>query len=1036
MKENLKITWFLTLLIPAFLFADRAPQDTWYLDRELKLPEMPGFRNPRGITFGPSGHSYVADMGNHAITIWDQNGSMINKFGTHGSGNGQFSSPVDIAVTNDEIYVVEKDNHRVQVLDINGSFLRKWGSSGSGDTQFNQPFSISLDMNGTTVNEVFIADRYNYKSKVFDANGTFKRTIGTGMISESTGTSFGPDGLLYLSSCRANKIEVFEANGTHVRTFSTTLNPYHIDFYGDKLAVSAYDNHKVEIFDKNGTAISVLGSYGQGNVQFHNALGVAFDTSGNLHVADTNNHRIQVLDSNYSHHRNYGGYGNGNLYPYDLHITPENTFLIADYNEHRVFEVDNNGTYLRTIASYGAGDGQVNAPRCVHLGIDNRIYVADTGQNRIQIFDRNGTFIKKFGTSGSGNGQFNQPYGLVTSNTGEIFVVEKSNYRVQAFDSNGSFLRKFGSSGSLEGQMNQPYDITFSDQGNLMVADFYNRRIVHFTTAGEFLKHPTVSDHPEHIANLSNGLFATTRGSRIDLYDENSVRVKYWNKPGGGTSAVGSLLNGTIVCLNRNNDSILFYKPTYRTVRRNDSKEVPLPEVLSVVQPDNSNNLQVSYRINDADSTHVSVRMLGFVDGGNDLTKVIIPNSFVGSTVGKLDDNVSTNQEHNITWNVGADWGVGFGELEVAIMAKDDRNLLNLHFLTLPGTDGNSTELKINRSPITNTDLLDLWYWLLATGDSGIQLNGTSITPVLTGSAPSFTPSQINDAVLWLDASNVDGQSNNIASGSAIQSWTNLVDSDHNFTQTNESKKPSLVNNVLNSKPGVFFDDELDGMSSTVQINSTPYTVIALFNCLDSSSRSRRAVQGSHNWLIGPYGGKVGFHTNHGWVSHIESLIANKFYLCIASVDSSSSSFTVNGKDVTQNSNSRYQPNYLHLGASGASSSEDLNGYICEVMAYSRKLDSSEILQFETYFKYKWNVVPSFVDGTFTSSSGRAYLFDKMNLREATQEEITRAKNGAISGTINQFTPALKVGPDERPNKVNEYGFDTGSTTGVWVTPK
>ena len=81
-------------------------------------------------------------------------------------------------------------------------------------------------------------------------------------------------------------------------------------------------------------------------------------------------------------------------------------------------------------------------------------------------------------------------------------------------------------------------------------------------------------------------------------------------------------------------------------------------------------------------------------------------------------------------------------------------------------------------------------------------------------------------------------------------------------------------------------------------------------------------------------------------------------------------------------------------------------------------------------------MVPSFLDGTSTTSSGRAFLFDKMNLREATQEEITRAKNGAISGTINQFAPTLKVGPDERPNKVNEYGFDTGSTTGVWVTPK
>ena len=58
-----------------------------------------------------------------------------------------------------------------------------------------------------------------------------------------------------------------------------------------------------------------------------------------------------------------------------------------------------------------------------------------------------------------------------------------------------------------------------------------------------------------------------------------------------------------------------------------------------------------------------------------------------------------------------------------------------------------------------------------------------------------------------------------------------------------------------------------------------------------------------------------------------------------------------------------------------------------------------------------------------------------MNLREATEGEISRAKNGAISGTVNQFNPSLKVGPGDRPNRVNEYGFDTGGS-GTWVTPK
>jgi len=59
-----------------------------------------------------------------------------------------------------------------------------------------------------------------------------------------------------------------------------------------------------------------------------------------------------------------------------------------------------------------------------------------------------------------------------------------------------------------------------------------------------------------------------------------------------------------------------------------------------------------------------------------------------------------------------------------------------------------------------------------------------------------------------------------------------------------------------------------------------------------------------------------------------------------------------------------------------------------------------------------------------------------MNLREASPQEVTRAKNGSVPGTTNQFTPTLQVGPGDRPNMVNEYGFDTGSTSGVWVTPK
>ena len=65
---------------------------------------------------------------------------------------------------------------------------------------------------------------------------------------------------------------------------------------------------------------------------------------------------------------------------------------------------------------------------------------------------------------------------------------------------------------------------------------------------------------------------------------------------------------------------------------------------------------------------------------------------------------------------------------------------------------------------------------------------------------------------------------------------------------------------------------------------------------------------------------------------------------------------------------------------------------------------------------------------------GRNFLLQKMGLREATAAEVTRAKEAGTPGVVNQWDPKLRVGPDERPAKINAYGFDTGSD-GYWVVP-
>ena len=1022
------------------LFGQRGAQDTWYLDRELALPEMPGLSSPFGIAFSSEGDTYVVDHGNDSVTIWDSNGTFKTRWGTSGSNEGQLYNPRDIAIAGNEAYIVDQSNNRVQVFDLNGTYLRKWGTSGNGDGQFNAPHAIALDLNGSTVSKVWVADYNNHRMQAFDSNGTFLSKFGTygngdSQLYYASGVDIGPDNLLYVSSRYHNKIKVFETNGTYVRSINSSGRTYDLDFSGNKIAVCRTDNHMVEIFDKNGSLLTTIGTSASSNPGLFNyPYGLAFDSQGDLHVSCHSNHRIQVFDVNGSYKRTYGFQGLKNMLPFDLCRTPQNTFLVTEISGHRVFEIDVNGTFLRTIASSGNGDGLVSNPKSVHLGPDNRIYAADTNYHRVQVFDRNGSFIYKFGSYGNGDGQFNQPHGILATESNETFVVDRNNHRIQVFDNNGTFLRKFGSSGSLEGQMSSPTDITLSDEGNILVLDYGNRRIIHFTQAGQFIKHKSTSTNMEFIGNLNNGLIGTSRNNYLYMYDDDGLMLKSWTKTGSGSSAFECLPDGTIVWLDYNYKKLLFYKPTYRTVRPPVSKEVPQTEVLSVKQVDNTNHLEISFRINDADSSYVNAKMLGFIDGGNDLSKVIVPKTFVGSIAGKLDANVSTNQDHNVTWNVGADWSVGYGELEVAILAKDDRDLLNLHFLPLPATDSNSTELQISRSPLTNTDLLNVWYWLLANEDAGITRNNEIIHKTETPLASGFSPKDIAGIQLWLDANDIDGddQNDSIAQDSKISNWSDKAGGDHNATQNTSSRMPTYKANSRNGKATLLFESDYDYMATTLNL-SKPYTVIAVFNGLDSGSR--RAVQGSNNWLIGPYQGKVAHHTG-GWVSITKPLVTGDYYIAAAVNDGSSSKFFVNGQDMTQNSNYIDNPGVIHIGGRP---NDNMNGHIAEVIAYNQSLGNSDINDIGKYLRGKWDVSFSssvYLSNSTTTDLGRAHLFDLMNLREATTEERNRAREGAISGTVNTFGPTFKVGPNERPSSVNEYGFDTGTTSGYWVTPK
>ncbi len=106
----------------------------------------------------------------------------VKKFGSTGDDEGEFDEPTGIAFdsTSDLLYVADTDNDRIQIFKIvsgntcpsgteemvNGvCFVEEFGSRGSGDGEFNSPMGIALDK---TNNLLFVADTDNDRIQVFE----------------------------------------------------------------------------------------------------------------------------------------------------------------------------------------------------------------------------------------------------------------------------------------------------------------------------------------------------------------------------------------------------------------------------------------------------------------------------------------------------------------------------------------------------------------------------------------------------------------------------------------------------------------------------------------------------------------------------------------------------------------------------------------------------------------------------------------------------------------------------------------------------
>src|SRR6267143_929659 len=134
------------------------------------------FNKPVGVAVDSSNRIIVSDQFNSRIQVFDSAGNLVTKFGSFGTGDGQFNKPVGVAVdSSNRIIVADTFNDRIQVFDSAGNFITKFGSTGTGDGQFNHPIGVAVDSS----NRIIVSDIFNDRIQVF------------GLTSTPTGVSVG-----------------------------------------------------------------------------------------------------------------------------------------------------------------------------------------------------------------------------------------------------------------------------------------------------------------------------------------------------------------------------------------------------------------------------------------------------------------------------------------------------------------------------------------------------------------------------------------------------------------------------------------------------------------------------------------------------------------------------------------------------------------------------------------------------------------------------------------------------------------------------
>ncbi len=160
------------------------------------------FVSASGIAIDDTGLIYVADSKGRCVQVFDADGVYLTRFGSQGSGAGQFLYPAAIVYekVSKQIVVVDSLNGRVQFFDKSGSFVRSMGGIGTGPLKFIHPQGIAFEYGAGSAVRMYICDAMLRNIQAIDPTGA---GLFLGYVKGGKGTEHGsPSDLAFDQSAK------------------------------------------------------------------------------------------------------------------------------------------------------------------------------------------------------------------------------------------------------------------------------------------------------------------------------------------------------------------------------------------------------------------------------------------------------------------------------------------------------------------------------------------------------------------------------------------------------------------------------------------------------------------------------------------------------------------------------------------------------------------------------------------------------------------------------------------------------------------